>query len=363
MILTVLLFILILAVLILVHELGHFIVAKRAGAKVEEFGIGFPPRVFSIKRGETAYSFNLFPIGGFVKIYGEDGGEKEDQRSFASKKIHVRALILFAGVLMNVCISAVLFSFGHFLGFPEVVEGEVKNAHVRNIQVRIVEVAKLSPAETAGIKVGESIVRVQSGEEQIRVHDIEDVQKFTNRHLGEEIILSLAVKNGSIVRDVRLRPREFAPKEEGAIGIAMVKVGVVSYPFYRAPFKGIETTYHALAGTVHALFDTVVGFVRSGKLNESLSGPVGIAIITAEVQKMGFMFLLQFIALISVNLAVLNILPFPALDGGRLLFLAIEKIKGSPVKQRYEKMAHSIGFMVLIILMILITFRDVERLL
>jgi len=359
MFLTVTIFIAILGILILVHEFGHFLTAKRAGAKVEEFGVGFPPRVLGIKRGETIYSINLFPIGGFVKIYGEDGGKKKDPRSFASKSIGTRSFIIVAGVLMNIAFAAILLSFGHFAGLPQVIDDE-NITRAKNISVRIVEVAESSPAQESEIQVGDTIFGMRAGKDVISdIGNIETVQSFTSSHLGESLILSL--KRGDEILEKEITPRKDAPEGEGPMGIAMVRTGEVSYPFYIAPLKGIESTFLLTLGTLKAFGGILADLITTRTFKGELAGPVGIAVLTGQVQKMGFIFLLQFMALISINLAIINVLPFPALDGGRLLFLGIEKIKGSPVNQKYEKMAHTIGFALLILLMIVITFRDIGR--
>jgi len=359
---TILLFIAILAVLILVHEFGHFFVAKKSGAKVEEFGFGFPPRIWGIKRGETLYSINLLPIGGFVKIYGEDGEAKKDPRSFASQNIHTRFLIIVAGVAMNMLLAILLFSVGHFVGLPQVLNGETLWADAENIRVRVTEVAKDSPAAHAAIQVGDTIAELHFNDEKlVGVQTISDVQNFITAHQSETITLVVQRAGESIAKE--LIPRENPPEGEGAVGIAMVRTGEISYPFYLAPLKGIESTFFVTIGTLRAFGGIVADLVTTGSLRGELSGPVGIAVLTGQVQKMGFIFLLQFMALISINLAIINALPFPALDGGRLFFLGIEKIRGKPVNQKYEKLAHAIGFALLISLMILITFRDIGRLL
>jgi len=360
MFITIFIFIAILTILILVHEFGHFITAKWAGARVEEFGIGFPPRVFGLKKGETLYSVNLLPIGGFVKIYGEDGDKKNDTRSFASKPLRVRSSIIAAGVLMNIVLSVVLLSFGHFIGLPQVIDGSDVSGDISNIVVRIAAIAQASPAHEAGIRVGDVIDAMQSeGMRLDTIQTIENVQEFTSGHIGKSVLLSM--KRGGEVFEKTVVPRADPPTGEGAIGIAMIRTGQVSYPWYRAPLKGAESTFFLVRDTVKAFATIIMDYVSTGALTEELAGPIGIAVITGQVQQLGFIFLLQFIALISINLAIINILPFPALDGGRLLFLAIEKLKGSPVNQKYEKFAHTVGFALIILLMILVTFRDIGR--
>lgn len=360
MFVTVLIFIAILAVLILVHEFGHFFVAKKSGARVEEFGFGFPPRIFGIKRGETIYSINLFPVGGFVKIYGEEGEGRNDPRSFASKSVGARSTIIGAGVLMNILLAIVLFSVGHGMGLPQAINEDEAFANMKNIKVLITDVSPNSPAKLEGIETGDSIVQLSTeGDALLSVTDIEEIQKFIERHLGESI--SVSISRGEEILRKELVPRSDPPDGEGAIGIAMVKVGEVSYPFYIAPLKGVESAVFVTFATLKAFGGIIFDFINTGAIRGELSGPVGIAVMTGQFQKMGFVFLLQFIALISINLAIINALPFPALDGGRFLFIVIEKIKGSPVKQKYERIAHTLGFIFLIILMIVITFRDVGR--
>lgn len=360
MLVTIFIFVIILAVLILVHELGHFIMAKRSGAKVEEFGFGFPPRLFGLKRGETTYSINLFPIGGFVKIYGEDGENQKDPRSFASKGIGTRAVIIAAGVMMNVLLAVVLLSVGHFVGLPKVLDGDSKISNVKNISVRVVNVAEGSPAKEAGIEIGDIVFGMSVALDKVtNIKNMEDIQNFTDAHLGEKIAISL--KRGKALTEKQVIPRSDPPEGEGPIGFAMARTGQVSYPFYIAPFKGLESTFLFATATLRSFWSVIYEVLTTGSFGGELAGPVGIAVMTGEAQKMGFAFLLQFIALISINLAIINILPFPALDGGRLLFLGIEKIKGAPVNPKYEKMAHTAGFALLILLMIVITFRDIGK--
>lgn len=360
MLVTILLFIAILGTLILVHEFGHFIMAKRAKTRVEEFGIGFPPRIFGIKRGETIYSINLFPIGGFVKIFGEDGENRRNTKSFASKSIFVRSVIIAAGVMMNILLAVMLLTFGHIIGMPQVLEEDSENAQARDIVVRIADVSVNSPAKEAGFQAGDIIYTIGSGGEEISaVKHIADIQDFTLRHSGE--IITFSLNRGSEIVKTQVIARNNPPYGQGPIGFSMLRTGQIAYPFYLAPFKGIESTALLALATLKSFGVIITEFVNTGELLGDLAGPVGIAVITGQVQKMGFVFLLQFIALISINLAIINVLPFPALDGGRLLFLLIERVKGSPVKQKYEKIAHATGFAILMVLMILVTVRDIGK--
>lgn len=360
MFLTVIIFIVLLAVLVLVHEFGHFIVAKRAGARVEEFGFGFPPRIFSVKKGETVYSINLFPIGGFVKIYGEEGQDRTNPRSFASKSVFIRSLVVIAGVLMNLILSVFLFSTGHVIGLPQIVEEDALPSNAKNLTVRIVYVQENSPASEKDLRPGDVIYSMTSQDDKLLdVKKISDVQAFTLKHAGNEIALD--IKRGKNVIQKSVVPRLEHSKDEGPIGIEMATTASVPYPLYLAPLKGLETTYFYTVATVSAFWNILYDFMATGELEEEVSGPVGIFVLTEEVRQLGFIFLLQFMALISINLAIINIIPFPALDGGRLLFFIIEALKGSPVKPQYERAAHTIGFALLVALIILVTIRDIGR--
>jgi len=381
---TVIVFILILGLLVFVHEFGHFVVARRNGVAAEEFGFGFPPRIFGIykaKNGrrvlvwgnreiekleeekravDTVYSLNWIPLGGFVKIRGEDGEEKNDPKSFASKPPFTRVRILVAGVAMNILLTVVLLSIGYAVGIPQAVEDEAGN-NFKNEKIQIIETVSGSPADQMGIKVGDQIVGARTADGQTeQFSTIEQVQGFIEANKGSEI--DLAIKRGSENLQLVGIPRTEYPASEGALGISLVKTAIVSYPWYEAVWRGVKATID-LAGMILVAFGNLLWKLVSGQsVGMDVSGPVGIAVLTGEVAKLGFIYILQFTALLSINLAIINILPIPALDGGRVLFILIEKLKGSPVSQRFEQRAHNIGFALLITLMIAVTARDVAKL-
>jgi len=371
MFLTIIVFILILSVLILSHELGHFISAKKLGAKVEEFGFGFPPRIFGIKKGETLYSLNLIPFGGFVKIYGEGGDGKKvmSKRAFCNKPIWQRAIILSMGVIMNLLVAVILLSFVHGIGAHGFVE-EGQEAIYKNIQVQILEVTEDSPAEKAGLRMGDIIkelsispaVAKQSKaiDSRLLINEVEDVQKFTARYAGEKI--TLTIQRGKEVLEKSLTPRITLPKGEGPIGILLAKVGVIKYPWYKSIWLGLKTTGELIITFIQLFYKLIKTLILEGTLIGEVTGPVGIAVLTSQITKLGLIYILQFTAIISINLAIINIIPIPALDGGRLLFLLIEKIKGSPINIKIEQTINSLGFILLIALMILVTFRDIVKL-
>ncbi len=359
MFLTIVVFILVFSLIVFVHEVGHFVMAKRAGIKVEEFGLGFPPRVFSYKKGETVYSLNLFPIGGFVKIHGEDGKKKDDpdkERAFYSKSIWTRAKILTAGVAMNFLLAAVLLSLGYWIGLPAITGDD----QTVDAKIQIADVVSASPADQAGIKMGDTISAFKLGQETINISNISQMQEFVDEHRGEEIIV--VINRGNQVLEKNITPRVVHSETEGPLGVGLVKTAIVSYPWYKALYKGFLSTIQLTYMIVIALGTLLWHLVMSGKLAMEVAGPVGIFDLTNQATHLGFIYILQLTAILNIHLAIINILPFPALDGGRLLFLAIEKIKGSPVSGKIEGIVHTSGFALLILLMIAVTWQDIAKL-
>ncbi len=351
-------FILILGLLVFVHELGHFLVAKKMGVRVEEFGFGFPPRLWGIKKGETTYSLNLIPLGGFVKIFGEDGEEKQNHHSFAAKKVWQRAGILLAGVTMNVLLAAFLMSLGYMIGLPWAIDDQ---QDASGALVQITQIDADSPAAQAGLRAGDIILGASSLSGQLaKVERVAEVQDFIAKNKGQEILLLL--RRGQSEWQVKLIPRAEPPAGQGAMGVVLARVAKVSLPWYRAIFEGIKASLVLIWLIISSLAYLLWQYLSYGQTVGGVVGPVGIYSITGQAAQMGFVYLLQLAAFLSINLAIVNALPFPALDGGRVLFLIIEKIKGSPVSQAVEKAVHTAGFAFLILLMIVVTFKDIARL-
>lgn len=373
---TIVLFLLILGIIVFFHELGHFIMAKLYDVKVEEFALGFPPKIFGFKKGETEYKLNWVPLGGYCKITGEDGEEKNNPRSFGSKSIFQRFQIISAGVLMNFFLAFVIFSIIFMVGFPQDITGKnlsiIKSGensqpvsivmqeegakNVSAVKVQISEVIENSPAAIIGLEVGDTIAKAND----VNIDNIESLQNYTKENLGRPIILSITRGNESFEKEII--PRENYPENEGAMGVSLVRTAVVSYSPLEAVKRGYEYTVHLTLFIIMAFASIIWGLVTTGKTAAEISGPVGIAAMTQQAAAMGVMTVLNFIALISVNLAIINALPLPALDGGRMLFLVVEKIKGSPLNQVWEAKANNFGFMLLMALMVLVTFRDVVKL-
>ncbi|PIR47308.1 RIP metalloprotease RseP [Candidatus Uhrbacteria bacterium CG10_big_fil_rev_8_21_14_0_10_50_16] len=355
---TALIFIAVLAVLVLAHEFGHFAVAKWSGMRVDEFGFGFPPKLFGIKRGETEYTINLIPLGGFVKIHGESGEERDDPRSFASKSIWKRFLVLVAGVTMNVLLAWVLLSAGFMAGLPTAIDGgDFAGGNVKDEQVQITYVLPGSPAEEVGLVLGDRVLSV-NGQSVIDAAQTRELIGLAQA--GEELELVIARTGEDQSRTIMVAPVQI---EEGliAIGTQLTTVGYVSFPPHLALLNGATSTANMVAMTAVGFWDLLGRLVTGKGLGGDVSGPVGIAVLTGQVADLGFVYLLNFAAVLSVNLAILNILPFPALDGGRVFFLLIELIRRKPVTPKFEATVHAAGFAMLMILVVLVTYKDLLR--
>lgn len=344
--------------------------ARRSGMKVEEFGFGFPPRLFGVKRGGTMYSINLIPFGGFVKIFGEDGDSRDAPGSFGSKSIFSRLKVVVAGVFMNIVFAVFLLVLGNFFGLRIGLFDDVTASTARDKKVQIIQVALGSPAERSGLRILDEIVgfKERSGEfffsDPVIVYtpSIEGVQKFIKDRAGQT--LTIVLRRGSGDEDLvdkEVETRLNPPPGEGSVGIVMALTGVVSYPWYEAVWRGVYDTYILIANTVYGYYVLFKTLFTDGYLIGEVSGPIGIAGITGQAARVGFSYLMQFVALISVNLAVLNIVPFPALDGGRAAMLVIEKIKGRPLDKKIEAAINGVGFALLITLMIYVTIKDIAK--
>ncbi len=359
MFLTIVVFIVILSVLIMVHELGHFLVAKKMGIKVEEFGFGLPPRIIGFKKGETIYSINWLPIGGFVRLYGEDEAgsgsvkvkkqpsvKKDLKRAFFAKPLWKRALVVVAGVVMNFLLAVVIISY-LFSAVGVSVPGN---------KVIIADLTNNSPAKEAGIQKGDIIEEING----IKITSSNQLIDITKENLGKEI--TLKVNKEDKTREVKVTPREKYPANEGPMGVLISpNIEVKKYPWYQAPFLGtleaLNMSWLIISGLGLMLYQLIV----FGAVPQGVAGPVGIAQLTGQFVELGPMAVLSFVSLLSLNLAILNILPFPALDGGRLAFIIIEAVFGRRIGLKYESYAHAIGMMILIALILVITVNDLIR--
>ncbi|CAN5154844.1 RIP metalloprotease RseP [soil metagenome] len=360
-------FVLLLSFLVFIHELGHFAVAKWCGMRVDEFAIGFPPRIWSKKRGETTYALNAIPFGGYVKIHGEnpdaDGEEgDEDPGSFDRKPVRSRIAVILAGIAMNTLFAFVALTVAFSAGFTSISQdlASRSDATVIRQEVLVSSVGVGSPADKAGIKPGDVVLGLTPfGEESKKVANINELVSFT-KELQARNNLSLEVKydrsgtNGVSV--VTLNPT--GP----AMGVSIQSLDTVRVPVLQAPGVAI----HEMGAILGLTWDALAGFGKKlvrAELDENVSGPIGIYQATATATKMGFSQVLFLAIVLSLNLALLNLLPIPALDGGKFVFLIVEGVfRKRGVHRKLERAMTSISFIVLIGLMIILTGRDIFRL-
>ena len=371
MFLTIIIAFLSLIALMIIHEFGHFIIAKKFGVKVEEFGIGYPPRLFGKKFGETLYSVNLIPLGAFVKIYGEEGLDArdsrkagspvlgvDDYRSFSKLSIYKRVLIVLGGVLAFWVASAIIFSFASGLGASIPVDDQ-DIAGITNTQVRVVGVQEGSPAQLAGLKEGDILLSVENQNTSVAINKTSDFRNFIQENKGKPVVLSVN-RNGANI-ELNVTSRISYPSNEGPTGVMLQRIAnvVKKYPWYAAPFQGLihtgKVTWEAISGIYKVISHLVSG--KGVPQGAELAGPVGITIFLSRAVEYGAGFFLYFIGSLSVLLALFNLFPIPALDGGKLLFLIIEKIRNRPVSVKWEQGITLTFFVLLITMSIFVTVK------
>lgn len=363
---SILLFFLVLFVLILVHEWGHFIVAKKTGMRVDEFGIGFPPKLFGKKWHGTEYTFNLLPIGGFVKIAGENAEDSDSDGvvpsdSFSAKSKWAQAAVLIAGVTMNVLFAWVLFAGVFMIGLPTAVDeaSATDDAHLT-----ITHVLAEGPAATAQIPLGAEIITLATADTEEEKLTPASFQEFTRTH-GEEIITISYIDNGE-AKKVSLTPERGliadAP-ETPAIGVAVSLVETVSLPVHLAFVEATKTTVRSIGAITVGITSLAIESTKGTADFSEVAGPIGIVGLVGDAAEFGLTSLLMFTAIISLNLAVINMLPFPALDGGRLVMVGIEAVTRRPINPVWVGRVNLVGFVLLLVLMVAVTWNDVLRLL
>ena len=378
MFLTVVTFFIVLSVLILVHELGHFLVAKKAGIKIEEFGFGYPPRMFSKKIGGTVYSINWLFFGGFVRLYGEELGEgikgKDSKQAFWGKSKRARTLVITSGVLANFVLAIVVFSIVYsFSGIP-----------FKTGRIKIAGLLPNSPAVQSGLKQEDIILKVN--EEKLK--DVNDFIRLIDEKKGQEVSLliernkdnpceqkvfggmnveekpAFSCQEGKLI--LWVTPRVNPPQGEGPLGVLVSDVEIRKYPFWQMPWRGTIEGFKEAFGWASLILGSlkkmVVDLVFHGAVPKDVAGPIGIFQITGVVARSGFLNILQFMGILSVNLAVINILPLPALDGGRLVFIIYEAVTRRKPKPSFEQWVNMAGMAFLLLLIVLITVNDIGRL-
>jgi len=350
MLANVIVFIIVLSILIFIHELGHFIAAKKSGIKVEEFGFGYPPRIWGKKVGGTVYSVNLIPFGGFVRLLGQERREKEKyspselRQAFFNKSKKTRSLVLLAGIFNNFLLGVLCFSVIYSkLGIPRKLGA-----------VEIVEVLSGGPAAEAGLQAGEQITAIQ-GQETVSIAEFTDLIEANQ---GQEISLQAGEK------ELTLIPRKNPPPEEGSLGVIITDTELVFYPWWQMPFLGAWEGLKEAFGWSLMVLEGICLSLRqlfAGVVPE-VAGPVGIFQLTAGAAEQGLLSLIQFVGILSVNLAVLNLLPLPALDGGHLVFVFVGDLLEEKRREKVEHIINLVGFVFLLSLMVLVTISDLSRL-
>jgi regulator of sigma E protease len=343
LLLTIIIGVVVLSVLVLTHELGHFIAAKATHCYVEEFGIGFPPRIWGKKFGETIYSINWIPFGGFNKISGEV--DPTAPRALAARSHAVRALVLSGGIILNLLLPFLLMAVAYMVPH-DIVQGTVK----------VAEVTANSPAELGGIKVGDTLISVDGN----TLNSASDLSRNVKLNLGKETEFTVIHADGN-TETLILVPRWRYQPGEGSVGILPENVNPVivseSLPFWRAIPTGFVDVWQTLVIYKNSIIGMFLGTVPF-----TPSGPVGIVQVTAEVARSGVSPVLELAAVISIAVGVTQLIPFPALDGGRLFFIFVEWVRrGKRVSPKVEMLIHNVGFIFLLGVMVLITYQDIAR--
>lgn len=327
-----------LSALIVIHELGHFLAARYFGVLVEEFGFGIPPKMFGKQWGETLISLNWLPLGGFVRLYGERHDDEKSGiapgRSFAHQSAGKKVAIIVAGVIMNFLLGWFLIALVFMAGLPQ--------------SVLITEVKEKSIAQAVGLAVGDQFLDFKT---------VESFIKFVEVNKGKPVLFKIQ-RNGNSL-NIAVTPRVKTPEGEGNLGIAIVEAGLPKTGFFQAIWRGLIAAIGMVGGIFFALGKLIAGIFVDRSILEKFVGPIGIVNIAIQTTKLGIVNFLQLLALISLNLAVFNVLPIPALDGGRLLFILIEKIKGAAINPKTENLINGLGFAFLLLLILTVTVKDI----
>jgi regulator of sigma E protease len=358
---SILIFVVVIVALIVVHEFGHFVAAKLSGMRVDEFGLGYPPRALLLgKYGETEYTLNWIPFGGFVKIFGEDGGE--GSRAFATRPRILQAIVLIAGVAMNMVLAYTLITGALVSGTPRgLSDAELSTA--RNVELAVANVLPDSPAARSGILPGDSIISANDSVGEWRATDTKSFSEFVAASGGMEI--TLEVKHEGRLASLTATPAAgivtYDPSRY-ALGVEVATIGVVPLSLGAAIVEGATLTWDTTVLTAYGLGHFFYGvFTLSADMSQ-VSGPIGIAGAVGSASAHGIGDLLSIVAVISINLALINLIPVPALDGGRLLFVLVESVIRRPIKPSFAQAVNAIGFVGLILLMVVVTAHDIFKL-
>lgn len=364
---TVIIFIIVLFSIVLIHEYGHFIVAKRNNIRVDEFGIGFPPKAISLgKRGETEFTLNWLPLGGFVKIFGEsaeniDPNSPDAKRSLTYASKWTQAKVVFAGPLFNLLLAWLLFMITFMIGTFVSPDDAKYNQYIRETNTRITYVSPEGPAEQAGLASGDILTSIKGKNGVTTVTDAEDVKEALANLSKEPIVLT--VEQGKVQKEISVTPTQGVledPSQYG-LGIGYETLGEARLPIHKAFIEGAIHTWEVSKQLVVFVVDLISKSIQGEAPKDALTGPIGVAKIVGGAAEISFSYLLTIAAFISINLGIINLIPFPALDGGRLFILGLEAITQKRFTQKTVAIIHNIGFVILIGLMVLITYKDIIR--
>jgi len=382
-----------LSVLVIGHELGHFIVGRLFKVGVEEFGVGYPPRLGGLTKvsgkhkllffGKTTsgkykfffgknipkenhgtiYSLNWIPFGGFNRFRGEEAGTSQAKDNLYAKPWWQRFLVVWAGAAMNVVLAIILLSFSSLFGSYQEITPELLQSHltIRDVSVRIISVADKSPADLAGIKLNDKLLGVDGK----LFSEVAPLQDYLKAKLNQPV--QVQIQRGQQISTLAITPKlakdifSDSTLQGAAIGVSIAKVGRVYYPFFRGLWNGLTRAFWMIIAIVSAFYDFFAALIIQHKMIAQAAGVVGLAAMTAQAAQAGIVYLSQFVASISLLIAITQLIPFPALDGGRGLFFLIEGIFRRPVNPKVENMINNVGFSLLIILMIYVTYKDIIR--
>jgi regulator of sigma E protease len=366
-------FLAILFLLVVVHELGHFLTAKYFKMRVDEFAFGFPPCLFKKKYGETVYSFNLIPLGGYVKIFGENGMSEEEIKNlnheekkqlFGSKPWWQRIIVLSGGVIFNIIGAFILFTFVFIIGSNVYLDqDEVKATPASERHLLLIDLKENSPLVNTGIKIGDEITKIESNGKVLEKESLDSFSaaEFVQENQNSLITLSY-LNQEKILSEVKVVPKAGLVEGKKVLGANFVNSTFKKFSFLEAIPHAVETTYYQLKYIFFGLFQLIYDLVfKDAKVEDNLAGPIGLAVMTSKVSEHGLDQILAFAAMLSLSLAVFNILPIPALDGGRIVFVLFEAVSRRKIKTQTEQLFHGLGFLALLLLMVFVTYFDIVK--
>ena len=355
---SIIIFLIILSTLIIVHELGHFLVARKSGIRVDEFGLGFPPRAKKLFTWKgTPFTLNWLPFGGFVKIFGENPEQVTSvapSDSFQSKNRGIQASVLLAGVIGNFIFAWSLISVGFIIGLPTPAGLPIPIENPRTI---ITTVLPDSPAALGGLRSGDAIISLLRNGDSSELSP-EALSLFIAQSFEP---LTFEIERGKEISNKTIIPKEGIVENRPAVGISMDVIGIARLTPHKAIWQGLKTTSELTLLTGQGIVSFLAESFRGKADLSGITGPVGIVGLVGEARELGFTYLLTFTAIISINLTIINLLPFPALDGGRLLFVVIEAITRRPIPARIFNILNTVGFALLLLLMLVVTSQDIRK--